>query len=171
MSQETNLTEVPGYFLRYIEKTLGSDMLETMRVQSETTLEFMEQLPSDRMSYAYAPGKWTLSQVMGHVMDCERIFCYRALSIARGESQTLPGFDQDRYVEQSNVGSWSLKQVVEEYLAVRNASMSLFKNLDEAQLERKGKFSGHELSVEFIGRIILGHEIHHLEVIRTRYLD
>lgn len=171
MSQETNFTEVPGYFLRYIEKTHGSDMLEAMREQSGRTLAFMEQLPSDRMSYAYAPGKWTLSQVMGHVIDCERIFCYRALSFARGETSILPGFDQDSYVEQSNVGTWSLKQLLEEYTAVRNASISLFKNLDPTLLKRKGKFSGNELSVEHIGRIILGHEIHHLEVIQERYLD
>ena len=170
MSEKTSATDIPGYFMRYISKTAGKDLVQTLQTSFIRNSKWMESLPSDLLSYAYAPGKWTLSQVLGHVLDCERIFAYRALCFARGEGQVLSGFEQDDYVAMSNVKSWSLKQMLEEYQAVRMSTISLFKNLDSESLGRSGKFSGNVLSVEQIGRIILGHEIHHLEVIDERYL-
>lgn len=141
----------------------------------ESGLDLMQlfltkELPDEKLHYSYAQGKWTVAEVLLHLIDAERVFQYRALRFARGDTTELKGFDQDTYVPESNAIKRTRVDILEEFLAVRNATLKLYGSLDGGSLERVGVANGAKMSVRALGFVISGHQQHHLAILRERYL-
>lgn len=145
------------------------DVLRHLATGAETAAALLARVPADRETFAYAPGKWSIRRVWQHVVDGERMFGYRALCIARGEQVDLPPFDEDAYAANDGSGARRLADVVEEYLAVRRATVLLFAGFDAAAWQRVGRANGKRTAVRSLPWIVAGHELHHLAVLRERY--
>lgn len=130
----------------------------------------MDEISDKKLGFAYAEGKWTLAEAIVHIIDTERIFQYRSLRIARNDKTPLPGFDQDDYVPQSNASGRSTTSLIEEYKAVRDATITLFSSFDEEAMLRIGIASDSKMSTRALGFIISGHQAHHVKIIKERYL-
>jgi uncharacterized damage-inducible protein DinB len=163
--------EYPPYAAMYID-LLPDDgrLLHHLRDGLRTAIDLVSNLPEARLLHRYAPGKWTIKETLVHVVDDERIYAYRALCFARGEAAPLPGFEQDDYAAASGADDRALSSILAEYAAVREATITLFDGLDEAALTRTGVANGNRASVRALGWHIAGHELHHLTLIRDRYL-
>lgn len=163
--------EYPAYAAIYI-KWLPDDgrILEHMKEQIEKTKEFVYGVPDEKWDYVYAPGKWTIKEILVHIIDDERIYAYRALRFGRGDSTGLPGFEQEDYVPYSRANQRSVKSILKEYTAVRKATLSLFKSFSEEDLLRKGTANNNVYSVRGLLYHLAGHELHHLEIIKEKYL-
>jgi hypothetical protein len=147
----------------------GADVLELLARQHDSTLGRFAAVPPTRAGYRYAPGKWTVREVLMHLSDVERIMAYRALRVARGDATPLPGFDEQAYAPFSNAEAHSLAELAEEWSDVRRATLSLFRHLPAAAWTRRGTASGWPVSVRTLAWIIAGHERHHLDVLAERY--
>ena len=143
--------EYAPYYGKYVALVTGGDIVETLARQNEDTLALLGGITEERAAFRYEPGKWSIKQVVGHLIDAERIFAYRALSIARGERKPLPGMEQDEYMATTNFDSRTLAELAEEFSHVRVAS-------------------DNEVTVRAIAYIIAGHEAHHVKILRERYL-
>ncbi|MGE5429881.1 MAG: DinB family protein [Syntrophomonadaceae bacterium] len=163
-------TEYAPYYEQYISAVPDDDLIHILEEQLETASTLFKSLSDAQTITGYAQGKWTIKQVLRHIIDAERIFTFRALCIARGERQELPGFDQDEYVRQSDCNEYPWHDLVEEFQHVRRATISLFKSLPPDAWFRRGVASKFEVTVRALAYITAGHERHHTEVIRTRYL-
>ncbi|HEU4700581.1 MAG TPA: DinB family protein [Gemmatimonadales bacterium] len=163
--------EYAPYFGRYVDRVPAdvADPLALLRTQLETTPALFERVGEAGATYRYAPGKWSIKEILGHLAETERIFGYRALAFARGETQPLPGFDEDAYTAAGRFDARPLADLVEEYRAVRRATLALFRGLDAEALAFVGTASGGPMSARALAWIIPGHELHHLETLRTRY--
>jgi hypothetical protein len=133
-------------------------------------VRFLDGLPEEKADHCYAPGKWSIKEVVGHLIDSERIMTYRALRFARGDETPLPGYEENDYAENANFDKLSLKVITDELRAVRLSSLYLFRSFDDEMWIRKGKASGFDFSVRTIPYQVVGHEIHHMKIIRERYL-
>ena len=158
------------YYKTYIDQVDGDDFLGVLRMSVVSTTSFLLSVPKDKWDYAYADGKWSLKEVLIHMIDTERIFAYRALRFARNDMEPLPGFDQDSYIPFCNASNRSTDSIIEEYQAVRSATIHLFENMDDEALDRQGTASGSPFSARAVGFVIAGHELHHLQVIREKYM-
>jgi hypothetical protein len=163
-------TEFRAYYGRYIDLVASGDILTTLAKQMDATQTLLRGLPPTIATHSYAPGKWTVNEVVGHVLDAERIFSGRALRFARNDSQALPGFEQDDYVRNSTFNNYPLSELASELASVRQSTIGLFKHLDEAAWLRRGVASGAEVSVRALAYIIAGHELHHRHILGTKYL-
>ncbi len=158
------------YFDRYIKLSTSSD-IETTLVESHNHLiQLIQPLSEEELNFNYAEGKWTLKDLLQHLIDTERIFVYRALRFARNDKTELPGYDHDLYAQESNANGKTKDQLLNEFVAVHRATIMFFNQLSEEALIRNGKASGEELSVEMIAHIIAGHTQHHLSVIEEKYV-
>lgn len=162
--------EYAPYYGRYISLVEGNDVIQALERQGQETVALLSGLPDEQGDYQYAPEKWTLKEVLGHVTDAERIFAYRALRIARKDVTPLPGFEQDGYVRAAVFGRRTLAGLVEEFAAVRQTSLMMFRNLDAEAWMRRGVASEKEVSVRALAYMIAGHELHHRKAIREKYL-
>jgi hypothetical protein len=162
--------EYAPYYGRYIDLVPVGNIIETLRQQMADTLTLLASLTEQQALHRYSPGKWSIKEVIGHLIDSERIFAYRALRIARNDQTPLPGFEQDDYVINGGFDERQLIALTREYEHVRGASIDLFEGLNQEAWDRRGKASEVEVSVRAMAWIISGHELHHKEVIRTRYL-
>ncbi|MBO0721708.1 MAG: DinB family protein [Blastocatellia bacterium] len=160
--------EYNPYFEKYISLVPGENIVETLSGQIEDSLTFLRGLSDVQGELRYAPGKWSVKEVIGHLIDVERIFAYRALRIARSDRTPLPGFDENEYVAHASFPS--LNDLAAEYQAVRNSNLYFFRSLSEETWLRRGIASSNEISVRAIAYILAGHELHHLGIIRSRYL-
>ncbi|MBC2840626.1 DinB family protein [Robiginitalea sp. SC105] len=169
---ELTSSDCPAYYQGYLN-TLppDADLLTMLGRQLGNFPEFIKSIPPDLWSYRYADGKWTLAESLGHVYDTERVFQYRALRFGRKDATPLPGFEQDEWIWASPAGKWSAERHLEEYQAVRQATLSLFRDFSREDLSWKGTASGKPMSLGAIGFIICGHQRHHRNIIRERYLD
>lgn len=158
------------YYDRYIRRVPDRDVLSVLANSLEETLALLDGIPVELEEYSYAPGKWTLREVIGHLIDTERVFGYRALHFARRDPAPLPSMEQDDYALASNAGRRPLRHLAEELEAVRRSSILLFRSFGEEMLTFRGMASGVEFSVRSIPYIVVGHEIHHRSVIAERYL-
>ncbi|MCB9019361.1 MAG: DinB family protein [Chitinophagales bacterium] len=158
------------YQKTYFDLVPAGDLVDLITNQFNDTETLLLRLSDDQAGHAYAPGKWTIKEVINHLVDCERIMCYRALCIARGEQTSLPGFEQDDYVTASGANERSMKDLVNEFRTVRQASISLLRTFDDAALSRLGTANHHTVSVNALCHVIAGHELHHMKIIRERYL-
>ena len=165
--------EYAPYYDRYISLVPGNDdlaaltALENQRRQMVLLLSGRTEADGD---LRYAPEKWSLKEVLGHINDTERIMSYRALRIARGDQTPIEGFEQDDYVRDGPFARRTLADLIEDYIAVRRATVSLFHNLDEAAWARRGVANKNEISVRALAYIIAGHELHHRRIIEEKYL-
>ncbi|GAA4430039.1 DinB family protein [Pontibacter saemangeumensis] len=163
-------TEHNSFFSTYVTLAQTNDLIEGLTASSVYSMGMLEGLSEEQLLYRYAKGKWSIKEVMVHLMDTERIFAYRALRFARGDKTELPGFEQDLYINPSQADARPVNDVLAEYIAVRNATIALFKSFSEEALMQTGIGSGIKMSVRALGFAILGHEVHHLKIIRERYL-
>lgn len=163
--------EYPPYAANYVAMVGDEDVVAALRSQVEETLAVIGAVDPERArSFRYAPGKWTLHEVLGHMADTERIFAYRALRIGRGDATPLPGFEQDDYVARGPFGNCTLAQLMAEFRAVRAATLCLFEAFPPEAWLRRGTTSGHPASARALACLVLGHERYHLKIIRERYL-
>ena len=166
-----NSNEFAPYYETYVSKALlHLDIVNGLEMQEQEIASFFKEIPLEKQEYSYKEGKWTPKDILLHLIDAERIFVYRALRISRNDATPLAGFEENDYVPTAKANDRTMANLIEEYLAVRKASISFFKNVTQEQLTRVGVASNHSVSVRAIGYIILGHEKHHLSVIKERYL-
>ncbi|MCZ8511035.1 DinB family protein [Paenibacillus filicis] len=163
--------EYGGDFGKYINRVPDGNIFEILTRQLSENTEFLSGLTETQAGHRYAPGKWSLKEVIGHVIDNERIMAYRLLRIARGDRTPLPGYDENALMEGSSFDELPWSAVLEDYAAVRRATLTLLEGLREDAWSRLGVANNAELSAKALAYIIAGHEIHHLGVIRERYLD
>jgi len=161
--------EYADYYSNYIAKVPGSDVLSVLESQRLQMLQLFAGRSERDGSFRYAPGKWTVKEVLGHIADTERIFTYRALRFARADQTPLPGFEQDDYVQSGAFGGRTLADLAEEFGAVRSASISLFRSFKEDVWSRRGKANEKEVSVRALAFITAGHQMHHRIVLEERY--
>ena len=162
-------TEYADYYANYISKVPGSDVLSVLESQRLQMLQLFAGRSERDGSFRYAPGKWTVKEVLGHITDTERIFAYRALRMARADQTPLPGFEQDDYVRSGAFGDRTLAGLAEEFAAVRTASISLLRSFNEEAWSRRGIASQKEVTVRALGFMIAGHQIHHRIILEERY--
>jgi DinB family protein len=170
ITKRPDSSEYPPYTEGYISQVPDGDIVTTLGKQLEETLALINSIPEARGGWRYAEGKWSVKELIGHVIDSERIFAYRALRFARGDATPLSGFEQDDYVRGGAFDKLSLSDLANEYGHVRRATISLFANLDGEAWTRRGSANNNEASVRALAFIIAGHERHHVEILRTRYL-
>lgn len=166
---------VPGeyapYAIRYISLVPDERLLYQMQQNNETLNELIAALPEEQLNKGYAAGKWTLKELIVHITDTERIFAYRALCIARGEQGMLPGFDENAYAAASNAQSRSIENIMVEYNSVRQASIALLAGLTHEVFLNMGNANNVPVSVRALAYQIAGHEMHHMNIIKERYLQ
>ena len=158
------------YYQLYIEKVIEWDLLEALKFIHTDTQSFLLSIPEEKGSFRYAEGKWSISEVINHLMDCERIIAYRALRFARKDYTDLPGFDENAYAPNANAERFTLAELAKQFQNIRTCTIDLFTSFTESMLDEKGPANGSIVSVLALGYIITGHEVHHLGVIRDRYL-
>lgn len=163
------MTEFQKYIQRYLDLIPSQNWMEEMAKSEVETLQIYSKLNDETALYKYEEGKWTLKEMLLHIIDTERIFQYRALSFARNETQDLLGFDENLFAENSLANERTLKSLIDEYKANRQSSIILFENFSEKVLAKTGTSSGNRISVKQLGYLIIGHNLHHLNVIRERY--
>jgi hypothetical protein len=162
-------SEFADFYASYISKVPGKDVLGVLESQRLQMLHLFSGRSERDGSFRYAPGKWTVKEVLGHITDTERIFAYRALRIARGDQTPLPGFEQDDFVRNGAFSERTLAGLAEEFAAVRNASLALFRSFPEEAWSRRGVASQKEVTVRALAFITAGHQIHHRLILEERY--
>ena len=160
----------PPYFEQYANLVPQDDIVAAFQAQQNHIDDFLASIPEEKTETGYAPGKWTLKEMLQHIIDGERIFCYRALCIARNEKESLPGFEEDEYAAHANANRRSWKELINEFRIVRQGTIILFQSFDSEMLSRVGLANNFEVSPGAIGFTIVGHLYHHLNVIESRYL-
>lgn len=161
--------EYSPYYDRYISLVVGNDILTTLEEQRRQMMLALSGRSDADGDFRYAPDKWNAKEVLGHVCDTERIFAYRALRIARADATPMEGFEQDDYVRNGPFAYRPLADLIEDYIAVRRATLSLLRNLDEAMWSRRGVANKNEVSVRGLAYIIAGHELHHRRILEEKY--
>jgi hypothetical protein len=161
--------EYAPYFDRYVSRVPEDDVLPVLERQRAELSAAFSGVSEAKGGFRYAPGKWSVRELLGHVIDTERIMAYRALCIARGETAPLPGFEQDPYVANAGHDRWTVAELLEDFDAVRRANVALLSHLDDAAVRRVGTSSGHPTSVRALAYILAGHVRHHLAVLADQY--
>lgn len=162
--------EYHPYYKAYISLSPDIEYAEALIKSHDNVIEFLKGIPEEKLEYRYSEGKWTIKEILQHIIDTERIFSYRALRIAREDSTPLAGYEQDDYVPPSRANRLSLNTLLSDYSAVRNCTLSLYKSLDDAMLANIGDANGNPMSARAALSILVGHEIHHCSVIKEKYL-
>ncbi|WP_067147727.1 DinB family protein [Pseudotamlana agarivorans] len=164
-------SEYPEFYKTYIDKVpTDLDLLEALEKGRTTVLHDFKSIPEAKLSWRYAPGKWTIKEVLQHIIDNERVFSYRCFRISRQDKTNLPGYEQDDFVATSNANEKSLKDLIEAYEAVRRNTMVLLNEMSETEFKHMGMVSGNPMSARAAAFVIVGHEIHHLQVLQQKYL-
>lgn len=157
------------YYSRYIELVPEGNLVDLLVEQQLDTLGMLRRVDEERGTYAYAPGKWTIKEVIGHMSDAERVFSYRALRFARADATPLASFDENTYVRAGRFNDRRVGSLIDEFQSIRAATVHLFRYLSDEELTRTGVASGNPISVRALGYIIAGHERHHANLLRERY--
>lgn len=163
-------SEYSQFYATYIKAAGNVDMIEELEICLHDFIRFVQNIPMDKFDYQYAEAKWTIKEIIQHIIDTERIFAYRALRISRNDKTPLPGFEQNEYVANTNANARSIQNLLSEFSAVRESNLFLFKSFSEEQLTRIGTASNAFISVRAIGFIIIGHQKHHQKIFEERYL-
>ena len=163
--------EYADYFEKYIALVLSGDFLEILQEQEKAMIRLLSPLSDEQADFRYAPGKWSIKEIVGHINDAERIFAYRLLRIARGDQTPLASFEQDGYVQTGNFSSRKLADLLQEFSAVRQATIALIRSLDDAAWLRRGVAGQKEITATALAFIIAGHERHHRMILEERYLS
>ena len=164
------MTEFEKYIQRYLDLIPSEDWLEELKIVGKETLNIYEKLFEDQSNYAYAEGKWSLKTLLQHLIDTEKVFAYRALRFSRNDQSPVSRFDEEAWANHSYAENRTLKSLIKEYKLTRKQSFIFFKTLPEEALQLSGKVNGNDINVETIGKLTVGHNIHHLNIIKERYL-
>ncbi|HKV75457.1 MAG TPA: DinB family protein [Gemmatimonadales bacterium] len=157
------------YYSRYIDLIPECDLARLLQQQIDATRAVFSTVGEDRAGYRYAPGKWSIREVLGHLADIERVMTYRLLTAARADATPLPGMDENAWVPSSGADQRKLADLVDEFSAIRAATIALCKGLSDEAWTRRGVANGHAITPRALGYIVAGHERHHLGTLRTRY--
>jgi len=169
-NQLTN-TEYAPFYASYIEKVDDVDLVEELEISVHRLIRFVQNIPMDKFDFRYAEGKWTIKDILQHLIDAERIFSYRALRFARNDHSPLASFDENRYVEIAHANKRNIQELLSEIAVVRQSTLSLFKSFSEEEFLRIGIASNNAMSVRALGFVIIGHQNHHQKIFQERYLD
>ncbi|OMF37282.1 damage-inducible protein DinB [Paenibacillus sp. FSL H8-0548] len=170
MLQRPSKEEYMAYYEQYVALVGDEPLIDTLAKQLTSTTELLSDIPEQQSNFRYAEGKWTLKEVIGHISDNERVMSYRLLRIARGDNTPLAGYDQDQFMSGSSFQDWSLSQIIEDYISVRKATLTLLRGLSDEAWQRIGSANGTEITARAIAYIIAGHELHHWRIIQDKYL-
>jgi DinB superfamily len=162
--------EYGGHFGNYIRMVPEGNILDILAKQEKETAGLLSEWTESQGNYRYAEGKWTLKEVIGHIADTERVQSYRLLRFARGDETPLPGFDQDQFMSCSPFENWNIVALTKDYRAVRQATLTLLSGLQEEAWSLRGTASNAGLTVRAVANVIAGHELHHIKIIREKYL-
>jgi len=165
-----DLNRVPKFFERYVSKVDEDDIIPALTNQTKKIFSFFDSIPVAKHDFAYADGKWTIKEMLQHMIDAERVFTYRALTFARKDKNELPGFEENEWADASNGASRNWNDLVEEFKAVRKATEYLFASFNEDQLNSSGTVNKNSIYVLALGFISVGHCNHHIGIIKERYL-
>lgn len=165
-----DLNRIPEFYHGYVSLVTEDTVDAALRTQNEEIFLFLRQIPEEKTVWRYAEDKWSVKEVLQHIIDTERIFAYRALCIARGDSTPLPGFDENAYAAKSKGDNRKWNDLLEEFRTVRRSTEILFASFDNTQFNAEGTVSRRPVYVEGIGYIIAGHVLHHINVLKERYL-
>lgn len=166
-----NLETVPPFYKNYVKQIEETDLLQALRISGHRCLELVHSIAEEKVDFRYADGKWTIRELLCHMIDAERIFTYRALRFARNDKTDLAGFEENDYAIQANASGRSIQKITGEMAHLRSATIDLFESFTPEMLIRKGTANKNELSVIVLGFIIAGHETHHCNVLKERYLS
>jgi uncharacterized damage-inducible protein DinB len=169
-SNQLPIDEYSKFNATYIQALENVEMFEELEISLHDFIKFVQNIPLDKFDYSYAEGKWTIKEIIQHIIDTERIFAYRALRISRNDKTPLPGFDENFYAGNTNAKIRSIQDLLTEFSAVRHSNLMMFKSFSDEQLRRIGIASEHEVSVRAIGFLLLGHLKHHQKIFTERYL-
>lgn len=169
MLDKSLYTSAPAYFHYYYDLVETNDLLQELVKNRTEVLLLLSQLSEEKMHRTYAAGKWTLAEVVRHVIDTERIFAYRAMRFSRFDATPLPGFDENQYIDNLREVRFSKMHLQREFECIRDSSLALFETTTPGQLHFEGNANGVPVTAEMIGYMIVGHTKHHLNIIRTRY--
>jgi hypothetical protein len=164
-------TEYLSHFGRYINLVPVGDILTTLVRQNEVTMALLRGLSESQGGFRYAPGKWSIKELVAHLSDAERVFADRALRFARADQTPLPGFEENDYVRNGSFDGFHLADIAAGFEDVRRSTVSLFRLMSGEATTRRGKANSAEVSVRALAYIIAGHELHHMNILRTRYLE
>lgn len=168
---DLNPDEYSIHYKPYVDQVSSEyTLVEELEISVHRLIKFVQNIPLDKFDYRYAEGKWTIKDILQHLIDAERIFAYRALRFARNDQSKLPGFEENDYVDEANANKRSIQDLLTELAVVRQASLSLFKSFSAEELTRKGIASDNPMSVRALGFVIIGHQNHHQRVFQERYL-
>jgi hypothetical protein len=162
-------TEYAEYYHKYVEAVPDGDISDILEDQLIAAVNLFSNISEEQSKQRYAPDKWSIREVLGHIMDAERVFAYRALRFSRGDQKPLQGFDENEYINNSNYDKTILLLLIEEFSSLRKSTIALFKSMENEMWLKKGIASGHEVSVRGLAYIIAGHTEHHLDIIKERY--
>ena len=171
MKTTPDFSTLPPFYKKYVDHVHTMEMLEALKTSHGRIIEVVSSIPENKGEYAYAPGKWTIKELLCHMMDAERIFAYRALRFARNDSTNLHGFEENDYAPQANAHGRTLQKLEDEMKNLRVTTIDLFTSFTPEMLQRKGTANNNLLSVINLGYIIAGHEAHHQSVLVERYLQ
>jgi len=162
--------EYSGNFGTYIKEAGEGKLIEELEISLHEFIRFVQDIPMDKFDYRYAEGKWTIKDIIQHLMDAERIFVYRALRFSRNDKTPLPGFEEDDYANSTNSNGRSIQDLLTEFSALRHSTLLFYKSLSEEQLKAIGTASNNQISTRALGFVIIGHQKHHQKVFEERYL-
>ena len=163
-------SEYADFFARYIDKIEGTDIVDILQTQLESTMILLKGIDESRGDFRYETGKWSVKELLGHAIDTERVFAYRILVFARNDSASLPGFDQDKWAEHANYRNLRMSDIIGEFEAVRRSTLVLLRHLDDAAWLRRGIGNNREMTTRAAAFVIAGHTQHHLDILKSRYL-
>jgi len=169
MQKRPEESEYDPYYQKYVALVPETEIIALLEVQSDQLRSLIEGVPEERGTFAYDDGKWTIKEVLSHLIDGERIFSYRALRIARGDKTPIEGFEQEGYIENSHANQRSFSDLLDEFTQIRRANLAFFENLDPADWIRTGTANNVEISVRSLAWIMAGHIRHHLNILTSRY--
>jgi uncharacterized damage-inducible protein DinB len=165
-----DLSRVPQFYHNYINHVPQDELIEAFTIETPVFIQFLENIPENKYDYRYADNKWTIKEVLQHIIDAERVFAYRALRFARKDLTFLPGFDEKLFADNARASARNWNDLVEEFKAVRKATEYLFASFDDEQLEATGTANNSSIYVLAVSYVVIGHSIHHMNVIKERYL-
>ena len=166
-----DLSSIPEFYRKYVEYVSEDNLIPALINSGNITLELMKSIPETSGDFRYAEDKWSIKELLIHMMDAERIFNYRALRFARNDATELPGFNENDYVPYSKADKRTLLNILQEYTNLRASTVDLFSSFDEEALDRVGTSNGSSMSVRAIGFVIAGHETHHRQILNERYFS
>jgi uncharacterized damage-inducible protein DinB len=168
--QRPQTGEFNPYFQRYIDLVVDGDFDAILEENTDEAFDFFQNIPEDKHNFRYEEGKWSIKEVLMHIIDTERVMAYRALVASRGDKTPLPSFDENAYNASVDVSERSMDSLLYEFQAVRSNTVALFDNMTEAQTQQEGIASNHAVTPRALGYIIVGHVLHHIKVTNERYL-